>query len=98
MIQRLKEKLPNMVEAIPGLFKKTENEFAGPCPKCSDGEDRFIVWSDKQKFWCRQCEWRGDVIDYFCWKDDTDTKGLARKYLTEPDKGQKKGTMTWDFN
>lgn len=43
-------------------------EWAGPCPKCG-GEDRFRVWPDHPeydtgRFWCRQCDWSGDGIDY----------------------------------
>ena len=43
-------------------------EWAGPCPECG-GEDRFRVWpehpeSDTGRFWCRQCDWSGDGINY----------------------------------
>lgn len=42
-------------------------EFAGPCPFCG-GRDRFHAWPDhpsgKARFWCRQCEAAGDVVDY----------------------------------
>lgn len=43
-------------------------EYAGACPKCG-GEDRFRVWpehpdSETGRFWCRQCDWSGDGIDY----------------------------------
>ncbi len=37
-------------------------EWAGPCPRCN-GKDRFRVWPEKNRFWCRQCEWSGDSID-----------------------------------
>lgn len=42
-------------------------EWAGPCPFCG-GDDRFRVWPEhpdgKPRFWCRQCERHGDMIDY----------------------------------
>ena len=53
-------------------MKKVANtsggEYAGPCPQCG-GEDRFRVWpdhpdSDTGRYWCRQCEWSGDGIQY----------------------------------
>ena len=46
------------------LKKETANEYSTQCPKCG-GEDRFRVWSDANKFWCRQCHFKGDVISYF---------------------------------
>jgi DNA primase len=40
-------------------------EFAGPCPRCG-GRDRFRVWpqAETPRFWCRQCGWWGDAIQY----------------------------------
>jgi DNA primase len=42
-----------------------EGEYAGPCPFCG-GTDRFLVWpyAEKPGFWCRQCDRKGDAIDY----------------------------------
>jgi hypothetical protein len=38
------------------------DEFAGPCPICG-GEDRLRAWDGPNgRFWCRQCQWSGDVI------------------------------------
>jgi len=39
------------------LFRHTEQEANGPCPKCG-GTDRFIVWVHG-KYWCRQCKYSG---------------------------------------
>lgn len=41
--------------------KKKPNEYTSACPKCG-GDDRFIVWLQENKFWCRGCEWSGDYI------------------------------------
>jgi len=37
-------------------------EYHGPCPKCG-GDDRFIVWPERNSFWCRKCGWNGDDIE-----------------------------------
>jgi len=38
-------------------------ELAGPCPFCG-GRDRFRVWPEKGRYWCRQCRAGGDAIQY----------------------------------
>jgi len=38
-------------------------EYAGPCPGCG-GRDRFRVWPALGRFWCRQCNKKGDTITY----------------------------------
>lgn len=37
-------------------------EYHGPCPKCG-GNDRFIIWPERNGFWCRKCDWKGDDIE-----------------------------------
>lgn len=41
-------------------------EFAGPCPFCHAGVDRFRVWPNAARpgWWCRHCEKGGDAIQY----------------------------------
>lgn len=43
-------------------------EWAGPCPFCGEGVDRFRVWpkhpGGRGRWWCRRCERSGDAIDY----------------------------------
>lgn len=41
-------------------------EFHSPCPsrECGGGENRFIIWPKKGRFWCRQCHQRGDEIQF----------------------------------
>jgi len=56
----------DLAQHIGGLKEKTDGEYAGPCPECG-GEDRFLVWpsdGDSGGFWCRQCGFSGDGIDY----------------------------------
>jgi hypothetical protein len=39
-------------------------EYHGPCPFCG-GTDRFTVWPEQGetgRYWCRQCNWKGDAI------------------------------------
>jgi Zn ribbon nucleic-acid-binding protein len=78
-IEGIKNALPDLFAALPGMQKKTANEWGGPCPKC-EGTDRFIVWTETGKFLCRQCGWKGDKIDFYSWHDDTDLAGLKLKY------------------
>lgn len=48
------------------LHKERANEYAGPCPFCRDGTDRFNVWpfGDRPNWWCRRCGLKGDAITY----------------------------------
>lgn len=41
--------------------KKTAKEYSSACPKCG-GEDRFNIWPEEDRFWCRKCDWKGDYI------------------------------------
>lgn len=38
-------------------------EYHSPCPRCG-GNDRFIIWSAKNRYYCRQCEAKGDSIQF----------------------------------
>lgn len=53
-------------------LKKVANtsgsEYAGPCPWCG-GKDRFRAWLKEGRYWCRQCNRKGDAIQFlmdFC--------------------------------
>ena len=70
--------MTNILDLVPGTRRMgatAGGEFAGPCPWCG-GTDRFRVWpehpSGRVRFWCRQCERRGDGIDLL-----RDLKGLS---------------------
>lgn len=43
------------------LTKKTPSEYSSACPFCG-GVDRFCVWPEKDRYWCRQCKKSGDSI------------------------------------
>jgi hypothetical protein len=53
-------------------LKKVSNtdggEWVGPCSKCG-GSDRFHVWPEKDRFWCRKCDAKGDSIAYLQWTE-----------------------------
>jgi len=53
-------------------------EYAGPCPFCRDGNDRFRVWLEKDRYWCRQCGKSGDAIQYL-----RDVRGMDFKAAAE---------------
>ncbi len=46
-------------------------EYHCPCPSCG-GNDRFMFWPAKNRYWCRQCNAKGDAIQ-FC----RDFQGLS---------------------
>lgn len=51
-----------------GLYpKKVANtnggEYHSPCPRCG-GKDRFIIWNAINRYYCRQCEAKGDSIQF----------------------------------
>lgn len=41
------------------LKRVGRGEYAGPCPFCGDGVDRFHVWEDRGNYWCRVCGKKG---------------------------------------
>jgi len=47
--------------------RKTSNikggEYHSPCPSCG-GRDRFMFWPTKGRYWCRQCDAKGDAIQF----------------------------------
>jgi DNA primase len=45
------------------LARKTASKLSSPCPWCG-GNDRFIVFTDEDRFWCRQCDKKGDALQY----------------------------------
>lgn len=38
-------------------------EYHSPCPSCG-GKDRFIIWNATNRYYCRQCEAKGDAIQF----------------------------------
>lgn len=38
-------------------------EYHSPCPRCA-GKDRFIIWSATNRYYCRRCEAKGDLIQF----------------------------------
>ena len=44
--------------------KKTAKESASKCPFCG-GVDRFCIWPEEDRYWCRQCNVKGDAIQFF---------------------------------
>jgi len=64
--------LVDLIGASVPLRRKSASgaEWAGPCPKCGAGDDRFIVRPKGKPdhpapgFWCRVCHWTGTAIDW----------------------------------
>lgn len=62
--------------------RKTPQEYASACPHCG-GDDRFLIFIETGKYWCRQCGKNGDTIQYMrdfhgmSYKDAADAAGKA---------------------
>ena len=83
-IEELKKVLPPVETMLPGLRKESAKSRCGPCLKCG-GVDRLYIRTDKDFFECRKCGAKGDVIDFHCWFENSDVKGLIQKYLPDPE-------------
>jgi len=42
--------------------RKSAGEYSAPCPFCKDGNDRFCIWPEQDRYWCRQCGKKGDSV------------------------------------
>ena len=46
-------------------LRSIAGELHGPCPlNCAGGDDRFILWPDENRYYCRRCEAKGDTFDF----------------------------------
>lgn len=43
--------------------RKNANEASAPCPFCGTGIDRFLIFDDTRRYWCRQCDANGFIVD-----------------------------------
>jgi len=56
--------LANEVDLSPKRVASTNGgEYHSPCPSCG-GRDRFIIWEVQGRYFCRQCEAKGDAIQF----------------------------------
>jgi len=59
-------KAANILALVPTELKRVSGhnggEYAGACPWCG-GDDRFRVWPKTNRYWCRQCDRKGDPVD-----------------------------------
>lgn len=53
-------------------------EWAGPCPFCG-GTDRFRVWPEQGRWWCRRCGQAGDGIAYLMARERVDFREACRR-------------------
>ena len=58
-------------------------EWAGPCPFCG-GRDRFRVWPERGRYWCRRCEISGDAINYLRNRDGLGYRDACRRLGRDP--------------
>ena len=44
--------------------RKNDNEAYSPeCPFCGKGDDRYLIFSDTSRYWCRSCHENGKIIE-----------------------------------
>ncbi len=56
--------LASEVGLYPKMVANTNGgEYHSPCPRCG-GRDRFIIWNAIDRYLCRQCEAKGDAIQF----------------------------------
>ncbi len=53
--------LLSIAENYTQLKRKSAKEWAGPCPSCG-GSDRFMVWPERGRWYCRGCEMSGNTV------------------------------------
>ncbi len=57
----------DLIQSDNGNLKRVATtsggEYAGACPFCG-GRDRFRVWPESGRYWCRACGKSGDSINY----------------------------------
>lgn len=59
--------IKNLIPRIES-FKRASGqhglELQGPCPCDPDSRDRFVVWPEVNRWFCRRCGKKGDAIEY----------------------------------
>jgi hypothetical protein len=86
----------DLVQLVGGGVKKVAGtkggEYAGACPFCG-GRDRFRVWPERGRWWCRQCERHGDAVSFVQQREQVSfgealrslgLQGQARTYQPAP--------------
>ena len=80
-----------------GSSAKRGPEFCGPCPDCG-GEDRFLVWPEQNggrgSFACRQCEKKGDVIQFLMEFEGMSFRDAAKEAGMELDAAARRSLPT----
>lgn len=69
--------LQEIIRSITGYRKQSTKTWEGPCPRCG-GNDRFIVWVNEDRFACRGCDFKGDVIT---WLREVEGKNCGEAFL-----------------
>ncbi len=95
--------------AADGFFSKKVastggGEYAGPCPFCGGGNDRFRCWPEQGEsghWWCRQCGRSGDGIEYLkifrkmSFKEAAQVVGKQLNSFAPSSHGSRKPTSHW---
>ena len=66
---------------ITTVAKKAKtNEYCSPCPKCG-GNDRFLIWPDENRWYCRQCDTGGNLVAFFMFADGMNEQQALEQYF-----------------
>jgi hypothetical protein len=81
----------NIQQHLPPLrlASRARQEYAGACPFCGGDHrsDRFRVWPDQNRYWCRRCNAHG-------WLDDLVSADRPRITLPEPPRIRRAAAVT----
>ena len=92
-IAKIKMNLPKIETLVENLQKKTKNESSAKCPACG-GVDRFCVFTESQRYWCRQCDIKGDILDFHAMYNGITTQEFIRSYRPNNPQNEPKNKPT----
>jgi DNA primase len=64
----------------PQTKKAKTNEYCSPCPKCG-GNDRFVIWPDENRWYCRHCDEGGNLVNFFMIIDGMNEQQALEQYF-----------------
>ena len=77
-------------------------EYASSCPGCG-GHDRFRSWPNTGRWWCRQCDLRGDEIEYLkrfrgmTFKEASNYLGVEKIVMSQTHQKQKQNIQSLHY-
>ncbi len=88
------------LEELVSRYTSLSRSKNGPCPQCG-GSDRFYIHSGGKRCGCRNCDLRGDAVDFMSRVENISKQKAASRLLSEvgmhtvPDPGFSDKRRTW---